>query len=189
MSDYFLGTFIRNKRESLGMSLRDFGRMCDISHTTIDCIEKGYDPRTEKEINITNNTFSKLSNALGVPISKLVELSQGIDSEKDNEGADGLSEEAVKIGKAFDAAAPEMKKLVEAALSGAQSVRPDTVKIKITCPIDHTEQVIYQPVYRIGGKVIPESNNNGCEMCHQCEECKLCRLRATASILGDFDAK
>ena len=78
MSDYLLGTFIRNKRESLGMSLGEFGRMCDISHTTIDCIEKGYDPRTGKEINITNSTFSKLSNTLGVPIAKLVELSQGI---------------------------------------------------------------------------------------------------------------
>lgn len=136
---------------------------------------------------VTDATAQKVADYFGVPVQELI-------GEKKKETptgtqADGLSEDAVKIGKAFDAAAPEMKKLVEAALSGAQSVRPDTVKIKITCPIDHTEQVIYQPVYRIGGKVIPESNNNGCEMCHQCEECKLCRLRATASILGDFDAK
>ena len=183
MSDYLLGTFIRNKRESLGMSLRDFGRMCDISHTTIDCIEKGYDPRTGKEINITNSTFSKLSNTLGVPIAKLVELSQGIKETPAPVSGSGLSEDAIKIGKAFDAAAPELKNLVEAALSGPQTIQADTVAIRITCPIDHTEQVIHQPVYRIDGKTIPERNNNGCEMCRPCEECALCRLRAAASLL------
>ena len=95
----------------------------------------------------------------------------------------GLSEDAINIGKAFDAAAPELKKLVEAALSGPQTIQADTVAIRITCPIDHTEQVIHQPVYRIDGKTIPERNNNGCEMCRPCEECTLCRLRAAASLL------
>lgn len=95
----------------------------------------------------------------------------------------GLSEDAIKIGKAFDAAAPELKNLVEAALSGPQTIQADTVAIRITCPIDHTEQVIHQPVYRIDGKTIPERNNNGCEMCRPCEECTLCRLRAAASLL------
>lgn len=86
MNNYLLGQFIREKRESLGMSLREFGRICNISHTTIDCIEKGYDPRTGKDVNITNNTFGKLSEALKVPVAKLVELSQGVENAPTPEG-------------------------------------------------------------------------------------------------------
>lgn len=86
MNNYLLGQFIREKRESLGMSLREFGRICNISHTTIDCIEKGYDPRTGKDVNITNNTFWKLSEALKVPVAKLVELSQGVETAPTPEG-------------------------------------------------------------------------------------------------------
>lgn len=86
MNNYLLGQFIREKRENLGMSLREFGRICNISHTTIDCIEKGYDPRTGKDVNITNNTFGKLSEALKVPVAKLVELSQGVENAPTPEG-------------------------------------------------------------------------------------------------------
>ena len=86
MNNYLLGQFIREKRESLGMSLREFGRICNISHTTIDCIEKGYDPRTGKDVNITKNTFGKLSEALKVPVAKLVELSQGVENAPTPEG-------------------------------------------------------------------------------------------------------
>lgn len=77
MKENLLGQFIRDQRNERGMSLRQFGEMCEISHTTIDSIEKGYDPRTMKEVNITNATFGKLSRALHVPIWELVELSQG----------------------------------------------------------------------------------------------------------------
>lgn len=111
MSDYLLGTFIRNKRESLGMSLREFGRMCDISHTTIDCIEKGYDPRTGKEINITNSTFSKLSNTLGVPIAKLVELSQGIKETPAPVSGSG------QYPHGYDLLTPEQKEIVDRLIS------------------------------------------------------------------------
>ena len=69
MSDYLLGTVVRNYRQENHLSLRAFGEMCGISHTTIDCIEKGYDPRTGKRVNITNMTFSKLSDVLKIPVS------------------------------------------------------------------------------------------------------------------------
>ena len=132
-----------------------------------------------------NPTQKKIADYFGVSVSYLK-------GETDDRGqketpapvsGSGLSEDAIKIGKAFDAAAPELRKLVEAALSGPQTIQADTVAIRITCPIDHTEQVIHQPVYRIDGKTIPERNNNGCEMCRPCEECTLCRLRAAASLL------
>lgn len=79
MGDYLLGNFVREYRKEHGLSLRDFGKICGISHTTIDCIEKGYDPRTGKSINITNATISRLSNAMGVSPATLVDLSLGDD--------------------------------------------------------------------------------------------------------------
>jgi len=79
MSDYLLGEVVRNYRQENHLSLRAFGEMCGISHTTIDCIEKGYDPRTGKRVNITNITFSKLADVLKIPVSVLVDLSVGID--------------------------------------------------------------------------------------------------------------
>lgn len=79
MNDYLLGDVVRNYRQENHLSLRAFGEMCGISHTTIDCIEKGYDPRTGKRVNITNMTFSKLSDVLKIPVSVLVNLSVGVD--------------------------------------------------------------------------------------------------------------
>lgn len=79
MSDYLLGEVVKNYRQENHLSLRAFGEMCGISHTTIDCIEKGYDPRTGKRVNITNITFSKLADVLKIPVSVLVDLSVGID--------------------------------------------------------------------------------------------------------------
>ena len=80
MSNYLLGDFVQTKRKEMGLSLRDFGKLCCISHTTIDVIERGYDPRTGKAINITDSTYEKLSIGLGVPMAHLVALSKGIDS-------------------------------------------------------------------------------------------------------------
>lgn len=79
MDEYLLGDFVKSYRTSHKLSLREFGALCGISHTTIDCIEKGFDPRTKKPVNITNTTFAKLSQATGVPVWVLVDLSVGID--------------------------------------------------------------------------------------------------------------
>ena len=75
MNDYLLGDVVRKYRQENHLSLRAFGEMCGISHTTIDCIEKGYDPRTGKRVNITNMTFSKLSDVLKIPVSEEISLS------------------------------------------------------------------------------------------------------------------
>ena len=169
MKDNFLGIFIKNKRDELDMSLREFGKMCDISHTTIDCIEKGYDPRTGKEINITNNTFSKLSKALNVPLSKLVELSQDIQGQPTPVSESGIEESREQFMKA----AEEMKKAVEKINSGIIP-KTDFQIIKTTCPIDGTEQVIYQVFYIVDGNRFPMPNN-GCENYHLCDQCDKCR--------------
>lgn len=88
-----LGSYIKSRRLEMGLSLRDFGKLCDISHTHIDSIEKGYDYRTKKDVNITNETFGKLASALHVPPSYLLNLSLGIVETEappcDEEGANG----------------------------------------------------------------------------------------------------
>lgn len=67
-----IGQLVRLKREELGLSLREFGAICGMSHTHIDSIEKGYDSRTGREVNLTAATVSKLAKALGVTEAELI---------------------------------------------------------------------------------------------------------------------
>lgn len=102
---------------------------------------------------------------------------------------DDGKEETIQIAEKIREANPKLKKFIMDALEQKAEPRADYVKIKITCPIDGTEQVIYQPGYRIGSIFIPECGNNGCEMCHPCNECTICRLKAVSSSLPDLDIK
>ena len=70
-----LGIFIKQKRNEKGLSLREFGNLCGISHTHIDSIEKGKDFRTGKPVRVTNETLEKLANVLSVSSSYLLNLS------------------------------------------------------------------------------------------------------------------
>lgn len=98
MDNYLLGQFVKQRRMDLGLSLRDFGKLCGISHTTIDIIERGYDPRTGKPVNITNTTFDKLSTGMGEPIEKLVALSSGAEQKEQAPAmSEGLSETKRKL--------------------------------------------------------------------------------------------
>ncbi len=59
-----LGAYIRICRESRGWSLRELAAAAGISHTTVDNIERGYDPRTGRTTNITLDTLYRLADAL-----------------------------------------------------------------------------------------------------------------------------
>ncbi len=72
-----LGKFLIEKQG--GMSLREFAKRLDISHTYLDSLEKGYDNRTKKPVRITVDTLSKIAEALGEPLEKLVSLSRNQD--------------------------------------------------------------------------------------------------------------
>lgn len=65
-----LGKKIREARGEA--SLREYAKKCNISHTHLDSIEKGYDPRTGKPVSITIETLEKLSNATGYSIMYLL---------------------------------------------------------------------------------------------------------------------
>lgn len=72
-----LGEHIKEFRIEHDLSLRDFAKMADISHTHIDSIEKGLDFRTGKPVRITNETIQKLAKALDEDESFLFQLSIG----------------------------------------------------------------------------------------------------------------
>lgn len=73
-----LGEYIKNYRKEHELSLRQFAKMCDISHTHIDSIERGVDPRTGKTVKISNETILKIANAIDVKPDYLFNLSIGV---------------------------------------------------------------------------------------------------------------
>ena len=65
-----LGEIIRQLRGDL--SLRDFATKCDVSHTTIDNLEKGVDFRTGKPTQVKMSTLQKIADACNVPVSYIL---------------------------------------------------------------------------------------------------------------------
>ena len=59
------------------MSLRDFAKKCNTSHTTIDNIEKGVDFRTGKPTQVKMSTLQKIAAACGVAVSYIVGEEEG----------------------------------------------------------------------------------------------------------------
>ena len=66
-----LGGILQKYREDHGLSLRDLGHLCHLSHTQISNLIKGVDPRTGKRVNITGGAIKKLSEATGIPFEEL----------------------------------------------------------------------------------------------------------------------
>ena len=73
-SEKEIGEIIRELRGK--DSLRDFAKKCNISHTTIDNLEKGVDFRTQKPVQVKLETLRKISETCGVSISYLIGESQ-----------------------------------------------------------------------------------------------------------------
>jgi transcriptional regulator with XRE-family HTH domain len=83
-----IGLIIRELRGDL--SLRDFAKKCEISHTSIDNLEKGIDHRTGKPTQVKVATLQKIADACLVPLSYIT------DEEKPAED-DGLSPNRRKL--------------------------------------------------------------------------------------------
>lgn len=66
----YIGEFIKKYRGE--MSLREFAEKCDISHTHLDSIEKGIDPRTGKPVRVTVDTLKKIARTMGMTINDLL---------------------------------------------------------------------------------------------------------------------
>lgn len=75
-----LGEFLREKRGK--MSLREFAAKCGISHTHLDSLEKGADPRTGKKVSVSTETLRLIADGIGVDFLYLACLADGIDPNK-----------------------------------------------------------------------------------------------------------
>ena len=94
----YIGNFIRKYRGD--MSLRDFAEKCGISHTHLDSIEKGVDPRTGKPVSVTVETLKKIANAMGMTINDLLIQSGDVkieDLQFDNANIVDVPSNTVKI--------------------------------------------------------------------------------------------
>ena len=65
-----IGITVRKLRGDL--SLRDFAKKCDIAHTTLDNIEKGFDPRTKKPANPSARILERIAIAAGVSVEYIL---------------------------------------------------------------------------------------------------------------------
>lgn len=77
-----LGEFIRQYRGN--QSLREFANKCGISHTHLDSIEKGIDPRSGKAVRITIDTLKKIAKAMNMSINELLIKSGEVSDEQIN---------------------------------------------------------------------------------------------------------
>lgn len=78
-----LGKFIENKRRELGLSLRAFAEMCDISHSYLDSLEKGMDARSGKPVSPTIETLQKLASGLKISLIDVLRIGGFIESSEE----------------------------------------------------------------------------------------------------------
>lgn len=94
----YIGNFIKKYRGD--MSLRNFAEKCGISHTHLDSIEKGYDPRTGKPVSVSVDTLKKIANAMNMSVNDLLIESGDVKIEElnfDNAKLTNIDNDIVKI--------------------------------------------------------------------------------------------
>lgn len=126
---------------------------------------------------INAETAKKIADYFGVSVERVL---TGAEKERPAEG-ETLGKDEIR---AFQDAALALQEAVKKLESGEAKATVDAEEIKITCPIDHTEQVIVQPYACINGKRYAQQNN-GCENARDCEECQLCMMRAMLRVMKD----
>lgn len=69
-----LGDIIKEYRLDHDLSLREFSKKCGLSHTYIDKLEKGIDPRSQKPVEPTLDALEKISTAIDLSLDELLTL-------------------------------------------------------------------------------------------------------------------
>ncbi|MDD3014462.1 MAG: helix-turn-helix transcriptional regulator [Candidatus Gastranaerophilales bacterium] len=78
----YLGNFLNKKIKEMQISEREISSRCGISHSYINQIIKGVNPRTGKSISPTLSTFEKLSKGLGISADDLQKIARGFSEEE-----------------------------------------------------------------------------------------------------------
>lgn len=132
-----------------------------------------------------STTLKKVADYFGVSVSYLL----GTEEKPAATEGNGLSNDAVEMGRIFDAAVPEIKERMKEVAEGKATKRNAVNVVEVKCPLDGSAQKIYQNVVCVGSDAFPSDLNNGCEMYHPCQECELCRMRAMFAELKGFGKK
>ena len=69
-----IGSIIKNYRDSIGMSLRDFASKCGASHSYIAMLESGKNSKTGEPIIPTITMLKKIANGLGISVNDLIAM-------------------------------------------------------------------------------------------------------------------
>ncbi|MBZ6007287.1 helix-turn-helix domain-containing protein [Paraclostridium bifermentans] len=75
-----LGDIIKEYRLDHDLSLREFSKKCGLSHTYIDKLEKGVDPRSQKPVEPTLDALEKISVAIDLSLDELLTMLGKINS-------------------------------------------------------------------------------------------------------------
>ncbi|HCL4480221.1 TPA: helix-turn-helix transcriptional regulator [Clostridium botulinum] len=67
-----IGEIIKDFRTANSLSLREFSKLCDLSHSYIDRLEKGYDPRSGKKVDLTIDTIGKIASCINMDLYDLL---------------------------------------------------------------------------------------------------------------------
>lgn len=70
-----LGMYLREQRGD--RTLREFAKICNISHTHLDSLEKGKDPRTGKPVSVSTETLRLIAEGLHIDYLFLCCLADG----------------------------------------------------------------------------------------------------------------
>lgn len=69
-----LGNYLKRYRSVHGLSLRNFAALSGLSHTYIEKLEKGTDPRSGKPVVPTIDTLQSLSKATGKTLLEILQI-------------------------------------------------------------------------------------------------------------------
>jgi transcriptional regulator with XRE-family HTH domain len=91
-----LGELIKKFREENKMSLREFAKKAGLSHSYINNLENGIDPRSGKEVMPTIETLKKIAQAMNMELNDLLKQIGYIEAEKSREWQPQLTEKDKK---------------------------------------------------------------------------------------------
>ncbi len=74
------GEFVKSRRIELGLSLRDLANITTLSHSYIDSMERGVNPKTGNPVSPTVETLFKLAQGLNVKLEDMVSMSLPVSS-------------------------------------------------------------------------------------------------------------
>ncbi|SHI04008.1 helix-turn-helix domain-containing protein [Clostridium grantii] len=89
-----LGQLIKDYRATNDLSLREFAKKSNVSHSYIDKLEKGFDNRTGKKVEPTIDTIEKISKAMNVSLEFVLTQTGKISK---YEKAGSISEQILKF--------------------------------------------------------------------------------------------